>query len=238
MKKLDHRNTQNELMDDPDLEIQTLKAVFVDINRVNSLLAAHHMVKNKVWQTVQGDTEKDYTLYDFGCGDGNLLRELADYLRKKKVRFKMVGLDISPKAIAIAKEASKAYPEISYSKVNILKEENSMERCDILLCGLTLHHFKTEDIPLLLERFQSITNIEIIINDLKRSYWACLWFKIISTLFIKTKIAKNDGLVSIKSGFIKPEIEGFANQLKTAVHDFKWYPNYRFIWSIKQPQFN
>lgn len=232
MMNLITRSAEPELMDNPDLCIQQLKLVFNDINRMNNLLLGNYLTKKKVWQIISNNPEKKFRIYDFGCGDGELLRDLSNFLEKRGIDFELLGLDISDKALLIAREASVDYPEIGYAKLNILNPAVKVEPCDILLCSLTMHHFDNQDIPLLLRRFVGLARKSVIINDLKRSRWACLGFKIISTLFLKTTIAKNDGLVSIKSGFLPEDILNLKGKLKKVAHEISWFPNFRFIWSI------
>lgn len=234
MRSLNQRSNEPELMDNVELSKDKLEAVFSDINRINGVLKGIQLTKTKLWSTIKENIEKRYLIYDFGCGDGELLRKLSEFLRAKRIKFNMVGLDISEKAIAIAEEKSQQYSEISYSRINILEDSDDIEPCDILLCSLTMHHFDDKDIPELLKRFTDLTKQEIIINDLKRSPWACFWFKIISTLLLKTKIAKNDGLISIKSGFTKSEINHFSKGLNEVDHQIAWFPNFRFVWSMQR----
>lgn len=233
-----YRSQEPEMMDNPNLEIEELKMVFQDINRVNWVLMGNQLTKKHLWRTISKKPEKTYTIYDFGCGDGQLLRELSRFLRKKGIQFSMFGIDISDKALAIATENSSDHPEINYIKLDVLNNENTIAPCDILLCNLTLHHFQDEHIPTILNRFIQFTRQEIVINDLKRSAMAAFGFKIISTLFLKTAIAKNDGLVSVKSGFKKADLNQFKAILPNMVHHTRWFPNFRFIWSIKKVEPN
>jgi len=234
MNKMTQRSTATELMDDPDLPKSTLAEVFADINRVSRYLGGTRLTQKRLWHTLKVDRSKHYRIYDFGCGDGELLRKLTLFLRKKKCSFEMVGLDISEKALALAKRKSTAFPEISYARTDILSDSKVLPKCDILICALTLHHFGDAVIPLVLDRFVAVTRQEVIINDLKRSPWACRWFKIVGPLLLRTKIAKNDGMESIKSGFLPDEIELFAQKLHQVRHHVQWFPNFRFVWSMTQ----
>jgi len=64
------------------------------------------------------------TIYDIGCGDGRITKELHDAFDKIKV----LGIDYSDKAINLAKAMS---PNVAYKCLDI-NENNAIEKCDAL----------------------------------------------------------------------------------------------------------
>ena len=109
---------------------------------------------------------------------------------------------------------------------------------DIVLCTLTMHHFFDENIPVFLDRFVKLARIGVVINDLQRSPLAYYLFRGFSAIFIRTKIAKHDGLISIKSGFTKAELERFAENLPSVDHDIKWKWAFRYAWVMHTRRLN
>jgi len=168
-----------------------------------------------------------------GCGDGEMLRKVSKFLKKKGVACTLVGIDLRDDVLDIAREKSKAFPEIQYRKQNILELDRSFD-CDILLCTLTMHHFTDANIQIFTEKFVSIAKIGVIINDLERSKIAYQLFKLFSFFFIQTPVAKYDGLVSISKGFLKPELEAYAAPLTDTTHHIAWKWAFRYVW-IMQP---
>ena len=71
----------------------------------------------------------------------------------------------------------------------------------------------------------------IVVNDLHRNKLAYFLFSIIS-FFINNKIIRDDGLISIRRGFKKGELEYFANQLQIK-SDINWKWAFRYQWIMK-----
>lgn len=228
-----YRNTEHELMDDPNVDIDILRRVFKDINRSNRFLGGNSITLGKVQKLIKEFPRNQYNIIDMGCGDGEMLRELAVYFRKTEVDVALIGLDLNENAIAIGRELSVDFPEIKFLKQDILALKPMDLKCDIVLCTLTMHHFSNEQIPLFLSQFTKLASIGIIINDLQRSALAYYLFKGFSAIFIKTKIAKLDGLISIKSGFKKQDLISFSKDLPHTTHSINWKWAFRYVWVIQ-----
>jgi len=230
---LRYRNTESELMDNPNVTIDTLRLVFNDINKSNRFLGGNSITLGKVSELIKKFPKKQYTIVDMGCGDGETLRKLAIYFRKTTLDVVLIGLDLSDNALCIGQTLSVDFPEIKFLKQDILTLNPLNFKCDILLCTLTMHHFSNEQIPLFLSQFTKLAKIGVIINDLQRSALAYYLFKGFSAIFIKTKIAKHDGLISIKSGFKKQELISFSKTLPHAAHTINWKWAFRFVWVMQ-----
>ena len=109
---------------------------------------------------VQKYPHKSYTIYDLGCGDGHMLRKIAELFDNKGVDVKLVGIDIREDVLAIAREKSKSFPTIKYEKGDILTFDNA-QKCDILLCTLTMHHFSKKEMERFLKKFSELARIGV-----------------------------------------------------------------------------
>ena len=228
------RSEREEIMDNYDGSKETLKAVLKDITRVNKILGGNSITVDAVFRLIRENRKESYTILDMGCADGNMLRLLADKARKEQVVVKLIGVDLSENALDIAQKASDSYPEISYSKKNILSDDFSDFKVDIVITTLTMHHFKDADILEFIRQFIKLSAIGIVINDLQRSRPAYYLFQIFSLIFIKTKVAKIDGLISISKGFRKEELETFASALKGVSHTIEWKWAFRYVWVMRK----
>ena len=220
-------------MDDPGLDQGVLTEVFEDIDRANSLLGGNNITISAVNNIIRDYPDRELTLLDVGCGGGAMLRTLARYGRKNDYKMRLIGIDLSEQALAIAREQSKEYSEISYINQDILSLREGDFDCDILLCTLTMHHFHNEEIALFLKKFRVIANIAVVINDLQRSRWAHGFFKVFSAIFIRSEIAKHDGLVSIRSGFTLKELKKLALTLPGVQHSIKSKWAFRYAWVMR-----
>ncbi len=229
------RSTVDELMDDPNMQLSTLKEAYEDINKCNHLLGGDSITIDGVWELVQKDTKKSYTILDMGCGDGTILRKLSDFLSKNNVSHVMTGIDLREDVLTIAREKSVSYPQIKFEKIDILKADDSFA-CDIIINTLTMHHFGEERISQFLEQFVRLAKWGIVINDLQRSRLAYVLFKIFSFFFISTHVAKVDGLISISKGFIREDLKQLSKKIPDVIHKIQWKWAFRYVWIMKIEQ--
>lgn len=227
------RSTEVELMDNPNASIQELKNTFLDINRSNAMLGGNQISIVSLWKLVKSTPKKSYTILDMGCGDGYMLRKAASFLRKKGVSAQLIGMDLREDILSIAREASQDYPEISFIKQDVLALNADEFQCDVLLCTLTMHHFNDKEIAIFLNKFVSISKLGVVINDLHRSKIACFLFKIFRFFFLKSHMAKTDGLISIKRGFLKSELQDFAKNIPNVIHKIHWKWAFRYVWVLQ-----
>ena len=227
------RSSNRELMDDPYLDTLLLQKVYADINRVNTVLQGFSLSLQAIDKIIEENPQNSYTIVDMGCGDGAMLGKVAEFYKNKPVNLNLIGVDLNSKSIALAKENYKEYSNIIFLELDILAPEAKELQCDILLCTLTMHHFDSKEIPIFLEQFVKLSRLGIVINDLQRSKVSYYLFQLFSLIFIKTKIAKHDGLVSIKSAFTKLDLVAFSINLPNVEHDICWRWAFRYLWIIR-----
>lgn len=233
------RSDREELMDDFKGSVQDLKIVLDDITRVNAVLGGNNITLNAVFRLIARNHKKSYTIIDVGCADGNMLRELALVARKRNIKVELIGVDLNGDALCIAREKSVDFPEIMYFEKDILSNDLNDFKCDIVMNTLMMHHLPDNEILKFIKQFSKLASIGIVINDLHRSVWAYYLFQIFSLIFIKTDVAKIDGLISISKGFKKKDLDSFRNQLIYLEHQITWKWAFRYLWIIqKTPSHN
>ena len=176
--------------------------------------------------------KQNYQIIDLGCGGGDILREIADFGRRKNLRFKLVGIDANEETIRYARQISPAYPEISYEHCDIFSKEFRSMNYDIVLSTLFLHHFGDQELPDLINQMINRASMGIIINDLHRNRLAYYLFKFIC-LFISNTMIKEDGLTSVLRGFKRHELEKLAER-NGLLGKIAWKWAFRYQWIIKR----
>lgn len=237
MKTIDtsQRSLETEIMDDFDLCGRELEKTLNDIDTVNKWLGGNKITIEGIKKLLKEQPKhREMHIADIGCGNGAMLREVANWGRKKAYRFKLTGVDANPHAIGIATRLSKNYPEIQYSAINIFSREFKTLKFDIALLTLTLHHFRDPKIIEALRKLYINTNVGIVINDLHRSKTAYFLFKAFSSLFIKNEIARKDGLTSVLRGFKKRDLKKLAKEIPSSKQEIKWKWAFRYRWIIKK----
>ena len=229
------RTDAAEIMDDFTLEGEILRDALDKIAKINQLLGGNKLTLQGVQSLInQVSIKKEITILDIGCGNGDMLRALADYASKNNLNFKLIGVDANPFTINHAEELSKPYQNITYKCEDIFEDKFTALKYDIVLCTLTLHHFKDAEIIKLVSVFYENANIGIVINDLQRSALAYRLFQVLCFVFRLNKMSKEDGLVSILRGFKKEELEEFSKKIHLKKYFIKWKWAFRYQWIIEK----
>ncbi len=224
-------------MDDFCLEGEVLRDALDKIANINRLLGGNRLTRKGLeWllkrKRAIGTSNTEITILDVGCGNGDMLRELAGYASKRQLNFKLIGMDANEFTIKHARELSTAYPNISYKCADIFQEIKQEQLYDVILCTLTLHHFKDEEILTLMNSFKKSSTLGVIINDLHRSAVAYYLFKVLCFVFGLNQMSRDDGLVSILRGFKREDLLQLSKQLNLTDYVLKWRWAFRYQWII------
>lgn len=233
----DKRSESPEIMDDFSLKGEVLKEALDKIATINRLLGGNKITMNGLeWllkrNPVLKEGNKKLSILDVGCGNGDMLRMLSDYADKKHLDIKLVGIDANEFTIKHAQKLSAGYANITYYCTDIFEEIKQEQFYDVILCTLTLHHFKDDEIMMLINGFKQRSTLGIIINDLHRSAVAYYLFMALCLVFRLNSMSRNDGLVSILRGFKKHNLQNYSRQLNLTYYSLKWKWAFRYQWII------
>lgn len=232
------RSEAPEIMDNFSMEGEILRDALDKIASINRLLGGNKVTLQGVTTlikntgTFSNNTAKEISILDVGCGNGDMLRTLADYAAKNNLKFKLIGIDANNYTIGHAQQLSKNYPNISYVCTDIFNEIEQQSTYDVILCTLTLHHFKNPEILKLMNGFRNQAEMGIVVNDLHRSAIAYYLFLAICFVFRLNKMSKDDGLVSILRGFKKADLQSYSRELDFKKYTVKWKWAFRYQWII------
>ncbi len=220
------------MMDDFAMEGEILRDALDKIAKINQLLGGNKITLDGVKFLLKGKPKQtQIRIIDIGCGNGDMLRALANYAAKRGLNFLLTGIDANSFTIQHAKKLSINYPNISFECKDIF--EDLTTPCDIMLCTLTLHHFKDNEIIHLLSNINRQAKVGIVINDLHRSALAYYLFKALCFIFNLNGMSREDGLVSILRGFKKVDLLTYSNTMAVKSFFIKWKWAFRYQWIIK-----
>ena len=229
-----YRTNQSEIMDDFELEGEMLREALDKIAKINQLLGGNRLTLQGIKSLINGlDVAEEITIVDVGCGNGDMLRILADYGKERNLNFKLIGIDANNFTVNHARNLSEAFENISYRCEDIFKNSFQELNYDIAMCTLTLHHFKDDEIAQLLKVFRQNAKIGIVINDLQRSGISYRLFQALCFVFRLNKMSREDGLVSIMRGFKKQELVAFSKLLQFKKYTIQWKWAFRYQWIVK-----
>ncbi len=227
-----YRSNATELMDDFSIKGELLRDTLDKLGKINKWLGGNYVTLNGLQQLIKDQPkDKTYTLIDLGCGHGDILRLIADYGRKHKYSFNLIGIDANQDAIDYAAELSEGYDELSFKKLDVFSDEFQSLDYDIVLSTLFLHHFNQDEIHTLLKTIQSKAKLGIVINDLHRNSIAYGLFKSLG-LVISNEMIVQDGLTSILRAFKRRELESISKELNLK-SKIRWKWAFRYQWLIR-----
>ena len=230
-----YRTDEPETMDDFAMEGEILRDALDKIAKINQLLGGNQLTLRGVQELIKNISKTTtITIVDVGCGNGDMLRNLADYGLKNNLDFQLIGIDANNFTVNHAQQLSRNYPNISYQCEDIFDENFAKLKYDIVLCTLTLHHFKDNEIIQLLNVFNANSNIGIVINDLQRSAIAYRLFQALCFAFRLNDMSREDGLISILRGFKKVELINISEKLKFSNYKIQWKWAFRYQWIISK----
>ncbi|MBF2709970.1 methyltransferase domain-containing protein [Flavobacterium soyangense] len=230
-----YRSIEPEIMDDFAMEGEILREALDKIAKINQLLGGNQLTLRGVQDliaTIPKTTE--ISIVDVGCGNGDMLRKLADYGSKNNLNFRLTGIDANNFTINHAKKLSENYSNISYRCEDIFCQPFKELKYDIVLCTLTLHHFKNDKILRLMTVLYTNSRIGIVINDLHRTALAYRLFQGLCFFFQLNAMSREDGLVSILRGFKKGELVHFSKKLNLTNYKIQWKWAFRYQWIISK----
>ena len=232
-----HRSSEIEMMDDFTIEGVVFRDTLDKLEIINRFLGGNKLTIHGLKKLLQNQSKnKTITIVDLGCGHGDILRDVAEFGRKKNYSFKLIGIDANFAAIEYARELSKEYSELSFEMIDIFSEDFKKQSYDIVLCTLFLHHFKNEELISFLKSTIKKATIGVVINDLHRHKLAYYLFKLIG-FFVKNKMIREDGLISILRAFKRKDLENISIQMKVQF-SIQWKWAFRYLWVLKKDFFN
>lgn len=213
------RSYEAEIMDDFSIRDGRIDEALHELKIINKYLGGIATTKSalKYFLDFSG---KELSVLDIGSGSSdNLIAAKENY-----PAIKIISID-------------KNYRALSSSK-NLLEKINSdafdlpfkNKSFDFVHASLFLHHFTYEQINKLMREFIRIARSGIIINDLQRSCFALIGIKILTVLFSKSEMVKNDAPISLKRGFKKQEILKLLSD--AGVTDFVIKKKWAFRWMV------
>lgn len=230
-----YRTDKSEIMDDFNLEGENLRDALDKIAKINQLLGGNKLTLlgvKSLLKNASSDTE--ITIVDVGCGNGDMLRILADYGLKNNLKFKLIGIDANNFTVNHAISLSTKYSNISYRCEDIFDKAFTELKYDIVLSTLVLHHFKEDEIIKTLRLFYTNAKLGIVINDLQRSLIAYRLFQALCFVFRLNPLSREDGLISILRGFKKEDLIRFSEKLNFKKYTIEWRWAFRYQWIISK----
>lgn len=224
---LKYRDETPEIMDDFSLPAELVGPVLAGLDKMNQIFGGHNDIINALKGFGLSGTVH---ISDWGCGGGESLRAIARWAENQNIDMQLTGIDAAATAVSYASAHSSAFNNISFIQGDVLDPAICRHRTDIIICSLFTHHFNEGQLIRLLGNMDNCARRAIIITDLHRHWILYYAVMLITRLFTKNPMARNDGPLSVKKAFICDELLSVLK--KAQIDNFKLTWMWPFRWRV------
>jgi SAM-dependent methyltransferase len=228
MPSFKQRSYRKELLDRDDIPFAAVKRNMQELDFINRKLGGHDITLDGIVALIKDQPvfNKQLTIVEIGCGGGDNLRAIKGWAEHIKLPVQLLGIDINEACIAYAEEQERnagiQFIHSDYTLTGI------PTKTDIIFSSLFCHHFTDEELIFQLQWMQQNSELGFFINDLHRHPLAYYSIKLLTSVFSKSYLVKNDAPLSIQRGFKKKDWQnlfasaGIYNYTCTWRWAFRW----------------
>jgi ubiquinone/menaquinone biosynthesis C-methylase UbiE len=193
------RENITEMMDDFSIRDDRIDAALKELQTINKYLGGEKTSNAGFKKLRKKLSPGDRKVLDVGSGASSILVEM----QKINTNLEIYSMDKNIQACRYLKKNS---TNIKIVCADIFYLPFKQNYFDIIHCSLLFHHFNKSQLKTILNFFTKIAKHGIIINDLRRNLFAFIGIKILTILFSRSEMVRNDAPISVMRGFIKEEI--------------------------------
>jgi 2-polyprenyl-3-methyl-5-hydroxy-6-metoxy-1,4-benzoquinol methylase len=214
------RSNKKELLDADFIPEKDLHQNLRELDVINDLLGGYKMTFSALKKVLKKDTQ--YNIVDIGSGGGDTLKRIYKWNKTQNLNLNLFGIDLKQTCVNYAER------ENSNSQLNFICDDykniyKHLSKVDVIHACLFCHHLSNEEIVELI-KFAQKNKSTLIINDLERNAFAHYSIKLLTKLFSKSYLVKNDAPLSVLRGFKKAEWKNIIQQsgAKNFSINYKW----------------
>src|ERR1700754_4999398 len=206
------RSYKPEHLDLGDYTAEEYEGCMVELRRVNRWLGDASALRLSVLTEIERDCAGEFSLLDVGAGTGELLRETARWARERRMKARLVGLELNERSAESLIEESREFPEVSAVRADALRMPYEAGAFDYVMCSLFTHHFRDESVVALLGEMSRVARRKVYVIDLHRHPVAYYFYTTIGRLFLHNRLIREDGALSILRAFVPRELKSLAER--------------------------
>jgi 2-polyprenyl-3-methyl-5-hydroxy-6-metoxy-1,4-benzoquinol methylase len=224
------RSYKKEFLDRDDIPFDAIKRNMEELNFINAHLGGHLVTIMGLRELLSAS--KDISVCEIGCGGGDNLLAIKKWCTKKKIKVKLMGIDINASCITLAKttldQSNHQLIHADYKSVNFQNDKP-----DIIFSSLFCHHFTDQEMVFMLGWMMKNSGTGIFINDLHRHPVAYYSIKLLTKIFSRSYLVKNDAPLSVLRGFTKKDWKLLLDEANFENYDLHWRWAFRWLLVIK-----
>lgn len=196
------RAQAEELMDADDLSTDTYAEVVADLAKVNVVTVAARSTLAFLDRIAAGADR--LRILDVGFGDGDMLRRIARWAKRRNLAVDLVGVDLNPRSEAAARAHTPAGLPIAWITGDYADQAGA--GWDAVISSLVAHHMTHDQLVAFLRFMEREAARGWLVNDLHRHAFAHASFPVLARLFGWHRIVRLDGTLSVARSYRPAEL--------------------------------
>lgn len=233
MPDFSRRSYEKELLDRDDIPFKDIKRNMQELDTINSLLGGHAITIAGLKNFYTQIKKESLTVCEIGCGGGDNLKAIHQWCSKKNIPIKLIGIDINPDCISYAKENCSSIYDIEFIISDYRLACLGKTKPDIIFSSLFTHHLNDEQFGEMLQWSAENSVSGFFINDLQRHFLAYYSIKLLTAVFSKSYLVKNDAPLSVQRGFSRKELIALLRKAHIQNYTIKWKWAFRWLITVK-----
>ena len=234
-----NRSYEMELLDNTNVPFIDIKRNLQELEFINKHLGGHrgtikgliNLLPEWVKLKAEGDT---LFICEIGCGGGDNLKAIDKWCSSKDIKTRFLGIDINKECITYAKENSGSLE--SNWIINDYRVVEFEHSPDIIFSSLFCHHFTDEELTSQFLWMKNNSRVGFFINDLHRHKLAYYSIALLTKLFSRSYLVKNDAPLSVKRGFKKIDLINLCQSAGIRNYSIQWQWAFRWLVIVRNEE--
>ena len=146
------------------------------------------------------------SILDLGTGSADIPLAIARWASRRSIPVDIVASDVSDEMLDVARNEVAGHCNITLARYDAREVPLPDDSFDLVLCSLSLHHFRPEDAVRVLREMDRLARVGFILNDLYRSRLghAAAWLA--ARLTTRNRLTRNDAPLSVRRAYTPDEL--------------------------------
>jgi SAM-dependent methyltransferase len=229
MKLFERRSYKKELLDGIDIPFNDIQRNMQELDFINKKLGGHDITLDGIVAVIKDQIlfNSKLVVVEIGCGGGDNLRAIRNWAERIHLPVQLKGIDINSECIAYAVQ-QKRNRGIQFV-VSDYKDFSFEEKPDIIFSSLFCHHFSEAELVFMVRWMQTNSQLGFFINDLHRHWFPYYTIKLLTKLFSKSYLVKNDAPLSVQRGFKRKDWNTIFERAGIRNFNCKWRWAFRWL---------
>ncbi len=204
------RRREFEILDEPEVDERELAGALDELAIINRALNGYAPSIEGI-RRLLAPGARELTLLDVGTGGGDLAQRVHDWAAARGIEAHILGIDVSAPTIAYARRRCNGVARLDFEVADLLDLPETRS-FDIVHCALALHHFEQQAAVAALKKMFALSRWGVVVNDLHRHRLAYYAIHLLTRLFSKSRLIRNDAPLSVLRAFRRADFERLARE--------------------------